>query len=382
MGALSSSFMRKLSIRSSTYSPAVSGSPRTADEAFPAPLPYPAGWFCLGFSNEISPGKVVTRPFQDEDVVLYRTRNGTLRAVDPYCPHLGAHLGGAGRVERNTLVCSFHNFAYDLDGACVATGYGTPPPRATLESRHVRERAGIVYVWYSHDGSPPSWEIPDLPADGFAPPSFRTFELAGHPQDVVENAVDLGHLSEFHKFKGIEIVEPISFDGHFFSVHYRWTQRFPGLGERSVEYRTYVHGLGDILVVAALPRLGLSARMWALPVPIAPWRVEFRFATSLRASVKGSLLPRGLGAPASRALSKALTSLATIVMKPEAGRDIPIWNHKAYIRHPRLVKGDGPIGEFRHWARQFYPQAVDDGDELARSVSFSPAERSNGDVSR
>ena len=36
--------------------------------------------------------------------------------------------------------------------------------------------------------------------------------------------------------------------------------------------------------------------------------------------------------------------------------DTPIWENKAYVEHPLLVDGDGPIGLFRAWTRQFYPE--------------------------
>ena len=35
-------------------------------------------------------------------------------------------------------------------------------------------------------------------------------------------------------------------------------------------------------------------------------------------------------------------------------RDFPIWESKAYIDKPLLVPGDGPVGRYRRWCRQFY----------------------------
>jgi hypothetical protein len=37
--------------------------------------------------------------------------------------------------------------------------------------------------------------------------------------------------------------------------------------------------------------------------------------------------------------------------------DIPIWENKIYRSAPLLCDGDGPIAEFRSWARQFYSPA-------------------------
>ncbi|MEV6419914.1 Rieske 2Fe-2S domain-containing protein [Streptomyces sp. NPDC051662] len=59
-------------------------------------------------------GKVVRRQFMGEDLVAYRTREGIVRVVDPYCPHLGAHLGFGGLVDGENIVCPFHHFAYEF----------------------------------------------------------------------------------------------------------------------------------------------------------------------------------------------------------------------------------------------------------------------------
>ncbi len=34
--------------------------------------------------------------------------------------------------------------------------------------------------------------------------------------------------------------------------------------------------------------------------------------------------------------------------------DIPIWRDKVFRDRPLLVKGDGPVAEFRRWYSQFY----------------------------
>jgi hypothetical protein len=48
-------------------------------------------------------------------------------------------------------------------------------------------------------------------------------------------------------------------------------------------------------------------------------------------------------------------------------QDLPIWANKSYVSPPALAQGDGPIGKYRSWAKQFYTR--DDGRVIAlRSV--------------
>jgi hypothetical protein len=42
-------------------------------------------------------------------------------------------------------------------------------------------------------------------------------------------------------------------------------------------------------------------------------------------------------------------------------QDFPIWENKCYRERPPLCEADGPIQEFRRWARQFYPMGDEDG---------------------
>ncbi|MGH9389933.1 MAG: hypothetical protein ACRD1Z_09980, partial [Vicinamibacteria bacterium] len=39
--------------------------------------------------------------------------------------------------------------------------------------------------------------------------------------------------------------------------------------------------------------------------------------------------------------------------------DIPIWNNKIFRPLPNLAEGDGEVGRFRRWYRQFYSDSVD-----------------------
>ncbi|MFD0442877.1 hypothetical protein ACFQ10_10585 [Streptomyces indonesiensis] len=81
------------------------------------------------------------------------------------------------------------------------TGYDKPPPKASLAQYPVCEANGSIYVWWHALGLPPQWEVPVFPMDDRQPYSHDTFDIAGHPQDVIENAFDWGHLPALHGLK-------------------------------------------------------------------------------------------------------------------------------------------------------------------------------------
>ena len=99
-----------------------------------------------------------------EELVLFRTRSGTARVLDPFCPHLGAHLGVGGTVEGGTLRCPFHGWRFDGSGTCVEIPYASRiPPRARIARQISAEQSGLVLVWYDEAGRPPFFAIPELP---------------------------------------------------------------------------------------------------------------------------------------------------------------------------------------------------------------------------
>lgn len=294
--------------------------------------PYPSGWYAVGLSRELAPGAVATRPFMGGEVVVYRTRSGVVRAVEPYCAHLGAHLGVGGTVDGELLVCPFHHFAYDERGACVRTGYGTkPPPSARLARHEVREVNGLLLVWYG--AARPSWGVPELDGDEWSSLRVRSYVLRDHPQETTENSVDLGHFAIVHGYREVRMLRDAVADGPYLSTAYSAVQP-PGL---RFEFDTQIFGLGYSLVNVCVPRLNIDARLWVLPTPIDEERLTLRLAASTRG-----------------AFGRAVNPILLWGLARGASQDFPIWENKRFVERPALADGDGPIGLYRRWARQFY----------------------------
>jgi phenylpropionate dioxygenase-like ring-hydroxylating dioxygenase large terminal subunit len=299
-----------------------------------------------------------------EDLVVYRTRAGVVRAVEPYCPHLGAHLGYGGWIDGEKIVCPFHHYAFDPSGACVRTGYGTRPPVARLTHREVREINGAILVWHHAAGSPPAWEVPAHSMEGFPAPFRHCTTLVDHPQDVVENAIDTGHIGPVHNYLNARVRQPFSTDGSSFTIAASGDRVFPLIGPTEIAFDIVVHGLGHIWVEATIPRLRAAARWQAMATPIDPRRVAFRFGVALRVGGSDRSVAR-----ARLLLSWLLTHGLGPAFRHDLRQDFPIWEHKVYVERPRLAQGDGPIAAYRRWAAQFYTAAGANGRPVATPLS-------------
>jgi len=75
--------------------------------------------------------------------------------------------------------------------------------------------------------------------------------------------------------------------------------------------------------------------------PIDGENVDVRFNFSVK-KVGGADITRGVGAAFIKEVSRQLE------------QDIPIWENKVQWELPVLCDGDGPVGMFRKWCRQFY----------------------------
>ena len=100
-----------------------------------------------------------------QEWVLFRAETGEAGVVDPYCPHLGAHLGHGGKVDGDSLRCPFHHWAYNPKGWCTRIPYAKIMPPVTkrqpiLKALPVTEKNGIVWAWYHPQGAAPQWEVP------------------------------------------------------------------------------------------------------------------------------------------------------------------------------------------------------------------------------
>ena len=106
--------------------------------------PFPNGWFQVAFSDELSTGDVLPLQYFGRHLVLFRGEDGGARALDAFCPHLGAHLGYGGKVEDNCIRCPFHAWRWNGSGfqpreanqpCSRASGVTAPAPSASPTGR-------------------------------------------------------------------------------------------------------------------------------------------------------------------------------------------------------------------------------------------------------
>ncbi|WP_267882108.1 Rieske 2Fe-2S domain-containing protein [Streptomyces sp. NRRL F-2664] len=303
-------------------------------------------------SSEVKAGQVVTRKFASEDAVIYRTQSGYVRAIRPYCPHLGAHLGYGGRVNGECIVCPFHGFSFAMDGSVSRPGIGYDGHLTKgLTTLPVKEVNGGIWAWHGRAGVQPLWDPPSVIGNSDRIHFIRS-EIHSHPQELAENFVDLGHVINLHGYTQKEV--ELRFDDHKIELSVEIERAIPPFRAVNVKARATLHGIGMWHLQFFAPIRGVEINVIGSPRPIGPWRTELFIGASTNIEEESGkllgILPKG----AIRLMADIISWANLYGIARDLNADLPIWNSKRYSAPPRLAKGDGPIGPYRKWAHQFY----------------------------
>lgn len=314
----------------------------TTSYRYPFP-PFPDGWYVLRTSVEVPAGEVVPLRYFGRDLVAYRTASGQVVVAGAHCPHMGAHLGYGGTVEGEGIRCPFHAWRFGADGRCDHVPYATDgrTPHVGLDTLPVRETSGLVHVWFSSSGNAPTWDPPARPEfgrDGWLGYETVQWTIRAHVQEVAENVPDMPHFGTVHGVPG-QLRAEVETDGHV----YRQRSIAVIDGNPWEFTRQEAHGLGLIWLESGgdEPYVFLTA-----VTPVDEEHIELRLLYLVR--------QEGTELSDHNRARLAMTS-------ENVARDVPIWEHKAYVDKAPLIPDDGPIRAIRQWARQFYPALENSG---------------------
>lgn len=299
---------------------------------------YYRAWYAIEYIDRLKPGSVATYTVCDREVVLFRTSAGRVAAVDPYCPHLGAHLG-QGDIVGELLECPFHGWRFDRTGQVTGDAL-VDRSGCHLTTWRIAEANGQIYVWYSPDGVEPTYQPTDF-NDGTwgRPVGRRRWLVRAELSDIFENAVDPLHFEKVHK-----IGRPTCSKVHAAAgtVAIEADQEFHAkvFGRTADSFlRMRLHDPGTISSV--ISRVGSEQQLTISSlVPVGPDHVLFRF--EIRARREAPVVSRWF-----------LPHVIAILSAQQLKRDMAIW---ALRRRPEIcayTSADADIVAVRRWLLSF-----------------------------
>lgn len=323
-------------------------------------MPMPFGWFQVAWSDELAAGTSMPLRYFGRHLVAWRGEQGQPHVWDAFCPHLGAHLGGAAKIEGDAIRCPMHSWQYGPDGTCTDIPYSDRVNKqAKLRTYPVIERNGCLYAWYHPDGAEPQWDVAELPEfgpdSGFSEVFRKHYTLGCHWQEIAETQVDAAHIQahlidyQIALNDGVRPDRPTmpqvdSYDREGPIAHIRISQDFPTpRGAVTGRIDTDAYGPG----VAATWFTGLiDTLLLGCATPVDEGHCELRYSFVVR-STGDAAATASLGASFIEEIHQRTVE------------DVEMWESKAYLAKPALAHGDGPIMQYRQWCQQFYAEGVD-----------------------
>jgi vanillate O-demethylase monooxygenase subunit len=158
-------------------------------------------WYVAARSDEIAAAPFA-RKILGEPIVFYRTEAGQPVAMENRCRHRAAPLS-LGRVTGENIECGYHGMVYAPSGKCVhIPGQAEIPSAAAVKTYPVVERWRFVWIWM---GEPAAADESLIPHEFYRrndDPAWASvgeyIHLKGNWQLLVENLLDLGHLTYVH----------------------------------------------------------------------------------------------------------------------------------------------------------------------------------------
>jgi phenylpropionate dioxygenase-like ring-hydroxylating dioxygenase large terminal subunit len=136
-----------------------------------------------------------------ERVVLFRTPDGAVVALEDACPHRKLPLS-MGRLLGDRVECGYHGLTFDCAGACVrAPALARIPRAAQVRSYPIEERYGLVWIWMGEARRADTAQIFDVPE--WDDPAWGLNEgdamtVACNYLYVTDNLLDPSHVAWVH----------------------------------------------------------------------------------------------------------------------------------------------------------------------------------------
>jgi vanillate O-demethylase monooxygenase subunit len=197
-------------------------------------------WYVAATSDEVG-DDLISRRLLDRSIVLRRLGSGEVVALEDRCAHRGFPLS-AGHVDGDLIVCGYHGFSFDGNGACVRVpSQPNVPYGARVWAFPVREEPPFVWVWPGEPRraalqAPP--RLPWLTGPGWDSSGVRVDVNANYLL-IHDHYLDLTHVPVMHP----EMLAP--------ALH-----ALPSLDQVSVS------------------EMSVSLSRTLPPAPLAPWEAE------------------------------------------------------------------------------------------------------------
>lgn len=163
----------------------------TRDDVFEADLDvfFMRHWIYVGLECEVpEAGDAVVIDIGKISVILLRDDENEIRVVRNVCRHRGARILDAGPTVVSKLVCPYHQWTYELDGALsYAPHMGKDFDKSCRSLKPVQFKSigGLIYICLADEAPKDIETLEEVMRERLAPYDLRNAKVA-HQVDVIE----------------------------------------------------------------------------------------------------------------------------------------------------------------------------------------------------
>lgn len=157
-------------------------------------------WYAAGWARELADEpRAIT--VLGEHVVLFRSADGAVHALEDRCPHRFAPLS-LGKVRGDRLVCGYHGLEFSPSGSCARNPHGRGAVSSALSVRSypVAQRYGMIWLWMGTSERADESRLP--PLSRLEEPGYSwvhgSLHVDANYQLVIDNLLDLTHVEFMH----------------------------------------------------------------------------------------------------------------------------------------------------------------------------------------
>lgn len=158
-------------------------------------------WIAVAPLRDLEECNVISAQVLGQEIVIWRTIDGTVLAWKDLCVHRGVKLSLGEVLDGEKLKCPYHGWTYNTEGKCVeipAHPEQTPPTKAIVETYHACVHYDFVWVCLDE----PRYPLPTFPE--WEDESYRRVLCGPYPFNaagprIVENFLDVAHFPFVHE---------------------------------------------------------------------------------------------------------------------------------------------------------------------------------------
>ncbi len=175
---------------------------------------HPDHWYPIAWGRELAAGKMLARRFAGEPIVIVRSAEGVLFALEDRCAHRQVPLSH-GVVKGCTVRCGYHGWAYDAGGQCIDVPYlGRERLPNGVRGYPIHEVDGLIFIFPGDPSLAEAKRPARLGARGRR--DYKTRELnrqvAAHYSFMHENLFDMNHQFLHRRQMGMIKASCLGFD--------------------------------------------------------------------------------------------------------------------------------------------------------------------------